>query len=102
MLFITGHFFRLVFKSPVNDQVKDLVGSSVKSVVLAPGNAQVVVHLHHDALHVHCIGSRLMFELHSTDSYLLVGHPNRSSNNITAIDRISSYLKAKFEILNNS
>ena len=32
----------------------------------------------------------------------MVGHPNRSSNNITAIDRISSYLKAKFEILNNS
>merc|ERR1712046_191174 len=56
----------------VNDQVKDLVGSSVKSIVLAPGNAQVVVHLHHDAL--------------------LVVHPNRSSNNITAIDRISSYL----------
>ena len=35
---------------PVHDQVKDLVGSCVQTVVLAPGHTQVRVQLHHYSL----------------------------------------------------
>ena len=38
------------FKIPVNNQIKDLVGSCVKSIVLAPRHTQVRVQLHNYSL----------------------------------------------------